>query len=72
MKSLFSTACLAFAGVAVAEEVLASAATDSLKVEEARETPIVGKFAGNIYSAEYFKDSVYYDNISAFWAGYNM
>ncbi len=33
---------------------------------------MVGKFAGNIYSGEYFTESVYYDYISAFWQGYNM
>jgi len=36
------------------------------------ETPLVGKFAGNIYSGEFFEDSVYFDYLSAFWVGYSM
>lgn len=40
--------------------------------QQPKESPKVGKFAGNIYSGEYFTDSVYYDNTSAFWTGYNM
>lgn len=40
--------------------------------ENIRTSPIVGKFAGNIYYDEYFDDSVYYDYLYAFWAGYNM
>ena len=33
---------------------------------------MVGKFAGNIYTQEYFKDSVYFDYLNAFWVGYSM
>ena len=36
------------------------------------EHPTVQKFAGNIYTDEYFSDSVYYDYLDAFWLGYNM
>lgn len=43
--------------------------TDS---EVQKERPVVGKFAQNIYSDQYFTESVYYDYISAFWQGYNM
>ena len=35
-------------------------------------SPIVRKFAGNIYEDEYWSDSVYYDYLNAFWTGYNM
>jgi len=46
---------------------------DTIAAEStSKATPKVGKFAGNIYSEEYFKDSVYYDNTKAFWTGYNM
>lgn len=44
-------------------------------VEEAkpvRTTPVVQKFAGNIYYDEYFTDSVYYDYIDEFFKGYSM
>lgn len=37
-----------------------------------RDTPVVKKFAGNIYNEEYFQESVYYDYLNAFWTGYNM
>lgn len=46
--------------------------TANSTLEQPKESPKVGKFAGNIYSGEYFTDSVYYDNTSAFWTGYNM
>jgi len=36
------------------------------------ETPLVGKFAGNIYTGESFTDSVYFDYLTAFWVGYSM
>ena len=36
------------------------------------ESPIVMKFANNIYNEEYWSESVYYDYLEAFWTGYNM
>ena len=41
-------------------------------METGRQGPIVEKFRGNIYSEEYFQESVYYDYLNAFWTGYNM
>jgi len=50
----------------------ASEAAAKAGAEAGNKSPRVGKFAGNIYSGEYFSKSVYYDNINAFWTGYNM
>mmetsp|Transcript_26157 Transcript_26157/g.32704 ORF Transcript_26157/g.32704 Transcript_26157/m.32704 type:complete len:93 (+) Transcript_26157:56-334(+) len=73
MKSLFTAAALIFTSTALADLVPPEADSSSRDAEsEERESPVVGKFRRNIYKDEYFKDSVYYDNLSAFWAGYNM
>jgi len=75
MKLLVSTSLLFIS--AACESVEASALADILTetatmAPEEHESPVVGKFSRNIYSDEFFKESVYYDNLSAFWSGYNM
>lgn len=73
LASLFCASSLIFADSALAavqaSETQAEPAPSS---EEESLGPRVRKFAGNIYDDEYFSKSVYYDNLSAFWTGYNM
>ena len=75
MKLLAATSLLFISAACEAQK--ASALADTLTeaatvVEEEHQTPIVGKFRRSIYKDEYFRESVYYDNLSAFWTGYNM
>ena len=72
-STLFLTGSLSYSGVALAslaEE--ANVVQNLMESSVEAEKPIVRKFAGNIYSDEYFTESVYYDYVSAFWQGYNM
>ena len=40
--------------------------------ETPTESPMVNAFRKNIYTEQYFTDSVYHTYLSAFWTGYNM
>ena len=52
---------------AACEHQLVETSNEVAPTVNERVSPRVKKFAGNIYSEEYFKDSVYYDNLAAFW-----
>lgn len=88
MKSniLFTVASLTFSDVALSalakeegsapERFMPELTAEELFYDVERvgptDSPMVGQFRKNIYTEQYFTDSVYYIYLSAFWTGYNM